>query len=80
MTFEEIGDEQNDKMAFKMKYPRIHSFEKKVLDGAVDQHVNKFVQKMGYRKANFLSLVKFMIGVMVIMNIIACYARPDFLT
>lgn len=43
MTFEEIGDEQNDKMAFKNDYPRIHSFEKKVLDGAVDQHANRFV-------------------------------------
>jgi len=80
MTFEEIGDEQNNKMAFKNKYPRIHSFEKKVLDGAVDHHANRLVQKLGYRRANFLIVVKVLIGIMVIMNIMACYARPDFLT
>lgn len=67
-------------MAFKNNHPRIHSFEKNVLDGAVDQHANRFVQKLGYRRANFLILVKVMIGIMIILNIMACYARPDFLT
>ena len=80
MTFEEIEKETNDKKQFKQKYPKLHSFEKNVLDGKVDHYSNKVVKKMGFRKANFIIILRVLIGIMIIMNIMACYARPDFIT
>ena len=46
----------------------------------VIKYSNKFVHKLGYRKAKWLPCVKVLIGTMVILNIMACYARPDFIT
>lgn len=80
MTFEEIAAEQKEKQEFKKAYPKFHNFEKQVVDTMVDKYANKFVQKLGYRRANWLPCVKVLIGIMVILNIMACYARPDFIT
>jgi len=38
------------------------------------------VKKLGYRRANWLPLVYVLIGFMFILNVFACYARPDFCT
>ena len=80
MTFDEIAAEQKDKQEFKKAYPKFHKFEKQVIDTNVDYYANRFVQKLGYRKANWLPCTKMMIGIMVILNVMACYARPDFIT
>ena len=80
MTFEEIETEARDKESFKKNHPILHKFEKNVIDQGVDKYSNQFVQKLGYRKANWLPCVWILMGVLFIMNAIACYARPDFLT
>jgi hypothetical protein len=36
MSFEEIASEQHDKIIFKRKYPKLHDFEKKVIDTYVN--------------------------------------------
>ena len=46
----------------------------------MDKYTNKFVQKLGYRKANWLPLVHFLIGFMCILNVFACFSRADFTT
>lgn len=46
----------------------------------VDYHSNRLAHKLGYRKANWVIFVQGLTGVLIIMNIMACYARPDFLT
>ena len=80
MSFENIDEEQKAKKKFKKNYPKLHSFEKQIVDKGVDKYVNKFVKKLGYRKANWVPCVKFMLFILLILNIFACYARPDFLT
>jgi hypothetical protein len=39
-----------------------------------------FVRKLGYRKANWLPCCKILLVVLFILNVFACYARPDFIT
>ena len=51
-----------------------------MIDQYVDKYTNKFVKKLGYRKASWLPLVYILIAFMIILNIFACYAKPDFLT
>ena len=80
MTFEGIAEEQKSKKEFKKKHPSLHAFEKQVIDQVVDKYANKFVQKLGYRRANWLPLVYVLIFFMSILNIFACFSRPDFIT
>ena len=80
MSREEIQSEYDAKKSFKNANPKFHAFEKQVVDGAVDYHANRIAHKIGLRRANWNSLLKILIGIMTIMNIMACYARPDFLT
>lgn len=80
MSFEGIAQEQQYKKEFKKKYPKFHSFEKKVVDQYVDKYTNKFVQRLGYRRANWLPLVHVLITFLCILNIFACFSRPDFVT
>ena len=80
MTFDGIADEQRSKQEFKKKHPEIHNFEKRVIDQYVDKYANKFVQKLGYRRANWLPLVHVLIFFMCILNVFACFSRPDFIT
>jgi hypothetical protein len=46
----------------------------------VDKYANKFVQKLGYRRANWLPLVHVLIFFMCVLNVFACFSRPDFIT
>jgi len=80
MSREEIQSEQDSKKAFKKANPKFHNFEKTVIDGKVDYHSNKLAHKLGFRRANWNAFIRILIGILVIMNIMACYARPDFLT
>ena len=80
MTFEGIAKEQEDKREFKKKYPTLHKVEKELINRYVDQYTNKFVQKLGYRRANWLPCIYIMLFFMLILNIMACYAKPDFIT
>jgi len=80
MTFEEIREEQADKMAFKGIAKALHLFEKKFVDKYVDKYTNKFVQRLGYRKAKWLPCVYVLLSLLFVLNVMACYARPDFLT
>ena len=80
MTFEGIADEQKSKKEFKKKHPGLHAFEKQVIDQVVDKYTNKIVQKLGYRRANWLPLVHVLIFFMCILNVFACFSRPDFIT
>jgi hypothetical protein len=54
--------------------------EKEIVDKYVNKYTNRFVQKLGYRRANWLPCIQVMLFFMIILNIMACYARPDFLT
>lgn len=58
----------------------MHNFEKMIIDKVVDKYSNKFVQKLGYRKANWNIFTQVLVYIMIVLNMIACYARPDFLT
>lgn len=80
MSFEGIATEQNYKKEFKKKHPNLHKFEKKIIDQYVDKYTNKAVQKLGYRRANWLPLVHVLVTFLVILNILVCFSRPDFLT
>ena len=80
MTFEGIAEEQKSKKNFKKNHPTLHSFEKRVIDQYVDRYTNKFVQKLGYRRANWLPLVYILVFFMCILNVFACFSRPDFIT
>lgn len=80
MSFAEIYVEHQEAAEFKKKYPTLHKFEKRIVDQTVDKYSNKFVQKLGYRKAQWLPCVKILLGILFIFNVMACYARPDFIT
>lgn len=80
MSFNGIAEEQQKKLQFKQNFPKLHKFEKAVIDQYVDKYTNKFVKKLGYRKASWLPLVYILVAFMIVLNIFACYARPDFLT
>ena len=80
MTFDGIAEEQRSKKDFKRSHPNLHSFEKRVIDQYVDKYTNKFVQKLGYRRANWLPLVYILIFFMCVLNVFACFSRPDFIT
>lgn len=80
MSREEIQSEQDAKKAFKAAHPKIHEYEKRILDEAVDHYSTKLAHKVGLRRVNWNVFLKILIGIMTIMNIMACYARPDFLT
>lgn len=80
MSFDEIRKEQDDKRKFKSKYRTLHNLEKAIVNTYVDRYTNKVVQKMGYRRAVWKPCALIMIGIMYILNILACYARPDFIT
>lgn len=80
MTFDGIAEEQDAKMQFKKQYPKLHKVEKEIVDKYVNKYTNRFVQKLGYRRANWLPCIQVMLFFMIILNIMACYARPDFLT
>ena len=80
MSREEIQSEQDAKKAFKAANPKFHAFEKNVINGAVDHHATKLAHKFGLRRANWNPFLKLLIGICAIMNVMACYARPDFLT
>jgi hypothetical protein len=80
MTFDGISQEQREKLQFKQMHPKFHEFEKKVVDQLVDKYANKFVKKLGYRKAEWLPCVQILLLLLFILNVFACYARPDFIT
>lgn len=40
MSYENIDQEQNEKIKFKKKFKRFHDFEKKVVDQYVDVYAN----------------------------------------
>ena len=80
MGYDEIADEQESKMKFKANYPKLHNFEKVVVDQMVDKYANKFVKKLGYRRANWLPCVQVLLVLLFILNVFACYYRPDFIT
>ena len=80
MAFDEIRKEQDDKRKFKGKYKTLHKIEKAIVNTYVDKYTNKVVQKMGYRRAVWKPCALIMVSIMYILNILACYARPDFIT
>lgn len=80
MSFDNIADEQRAKKEFKKRNPTLHYFEKQVIDQGVDKYANRFVQRLGYRRANWLPLVNVLISFMCILNVFACFSRPDFIT
>lgn len=51
-----------------------------VIDQGVDIYANKFVKKLGYRRANWLPCTQVMVMFMCILNVFSCFSRPDFLT
>lgn len=61
-------------------YPKFHHFEKAIVDTLVDKYVNKFVKRLGYRKAEWLPCVHILLLLLFVLNVFACYARPDFIT
>ena len=61
-------------------YPKFHHFEKAIVDTLVDKYVNKFVKRLGYRKAEWLPCVHILLLLPFVLNVFACYARPDFIT
>ena len=67
-------------MQFKKAYPKLHDFEKRVVDQMVDHYANKVVKKLGYRKANWLPCVQILLLLLFVLNVFACYYRPDFIT
>ena len=65
---------------FKAKHPKIHNFEKRVLDGAVDKYTNKLVHKLGYRRANWMYLLQVLLMSLIVLNTLVCIYRADFVT
>jgi hypothetical protein len=51
-----------------------------VIDQGVDIYANKFVKKLGYRRANWLPCTQVMVMFMCILNVFSFFFRPDFLT
>lgn len=80
MTFDEIAFEQRQKEQFKSQFKDFHQFEKKVINNYVDTYGNKLVKKLGFRRAVWLNLTQFLLAVVIVLNMFACYARPDFST
>ena len=80
MSREEIQSEQDAKKAFKTANPKFHKFEKTVIDDNVDYHANRLAHKLGFRRANWNMFLRVLIGIMIVINAMACFARPDFLT
>lgn len=46
----------------------------------MDKYANKVVQNLGYRNANWLPLVQFLIGISFVLNSLVCFSRADFST
>jgi hypothetical protein len=80
MTYEGIAVQEENRTNFKKSHPWLHAFEKKILDQAVDKYSNMLVRRIGFRKARWVPCVKTLLLILLVLNVISCYARPDFTT
>ena len=80
LSFAEIYVEKQDANQFKKNNPRIYNFEKKILNDWVGKASDNFVKRLGYRKTQWIPCIRVLLLVQFILNVMSCYARPDFIT
>ena len=80
MTFDEIGQEQEERKRFKEKWPRFHAFEKSVINTYVGGASEKAARMSGFHRVHWLPCIWISLSIMLLLNCLECFDRADFAT
>lgn len=80
ITMEDIARDKNTSKEFKEQYPGLHKFEKEYVNPQVKVASDKVNELFNRRGTNWVKCLHVLISITLILNVFACWARPDFIT